>query len=290
GGALLTEFSERRADLEPDRDGARVHVDDLPGKNGSFRSPHEAEGVRHLHLETFRRVVDHCVGDDLALPRELERDHLLDRLTVVRAFRTDGPRREVDGPAGGALRAAEVVASRGFAPESCYRHESLRSVGPLQEVDDRGGARTAYVLSETEVRARDLTIFRLASKLPNELDDLSDADGSERSSLRLQAARRVHHRLSARSEAPARELGAGPTLLHEPEVLERNERTDCVRIVDLRDLDVRRSSAGLFERTTGGDHGGIEASDLLPVLDRHRIASDLARRDPDGSVGVLARQ
>src|SRR5208283_4578797 len=183
-GALLPELPERGTHLEADPHDLRFNVHDLPGEDRPLGGPHETEGVRYLHLEPFGRVVDDRVGDDLPLAGELERHHLLDRLPMARALRTDGPGREVDRSARGALRPAQVVPPRRFAPESCDRHGSLL-VGPLEEVDDRGRPGTSHVLGEPEARPRDLPFLRLASELADELDHLGDADRPERPALRL---------------------------------------------------------------------------------------------------------
>src|SRR5271157_1607486 len=110
---------------------------------------------------------------------------------------------------------------------------------------DRGRPGAADVLRQPEVSAGDLAILRLTTELTDELDHLGDADRPEGTALRLEATRGVDDCLAPGAEATARELGTGPTLLDEPEVLEGDERADGVSVVDLRDLNVGRCTSRL---------------------------------------------
>ena len=67
----------------------------------------------------------------------------------------------------------------------------------LEELDVHPGDFVSYY-----VRARDLTLLRLAAELRDELDALSDARRAERMPLREESARWVHDEFAADRVAP----------------------------------------------------------------------------------------
>ncbi len=113
-------------------------------------------------------------------------------------------------------------------------------VPPLEQVDHCGRTRSSEVVREAQRRAGGLPCPRLAAELPYDLHHLSDADRPERSSLRLEPARRVERHPAAGVEPAARELGAGLALLDEPEVLEADEGSDIISKIGLNPQEILR--------------------------------------------------
>src|SRR3712207_3660039 len=117
---------------------------------------------------------------------------------------------------------ARHLQTHGVRRKSVFPYKLCRSCR-RQDRHHAGRARAAQVLSQPDLVSGDLTVACLTSDLLDEIADLGDACRSDRMPFRLQAAAGVDGLVAVQRRTPLGGKESSATLLHEPEVFDRND-------------------------------------------------------------------